>query len=105
MKRGIPNVLMDLDNRAKKINPRLLPPAEMAAEQYRTDLGGTISEPCYFGTDPLQSNTKKALRDQSFCAQYSFKLLFCDVSNGCGSSFRSALKFFIGISYRMANSS
>ncbi len=30
MKRGIPNVVMDLDNRAKKINPQLLPSARSA---------------------------------------------------------------------------
>lgn len=102
MKRGIPNVVMNLDNRAKKINPELLPSVEEAVEQY----DGVISQPCSFGTDPLQQCTaKKTIRYDTFCSKYSFKILFCEVSNGCGSTFICALKFLIDITYRLAYSS
>ncbi len=57
MKRGIPNVVMNLDNRAKKINPQLLPSARSAVQRYQSQ-GGVISEPCSFGRDPLESNDK-----------------------------------------------
>jgi hypothetical protein len=104
MKRGIPNVLMRLDNRSKKIDPQLLPSVRAAIEEY-SDHGGTISEPCSFGTDPLGSNdVKKGIRYQTFCSRYSFKSLFCDVSNGCGSSFKEALCYLIDVTYRLAHS-
>lgn len=105
MKRGVPNVLMDLDNRAKKIDPQLLPSATTAVQQYNSN-GGVISGPCCFGTDPLEGNTRmKDIRHETFCSRFSFKSLFCDVSNGCGSSFTSALMFLIDITYRLAHSS
>lgn len=105
MKRGIPKVLMELDNRAKRINPQFLPSTTVAVQQYGVN-GGTISGPCSFGTDPLETNTwKKMIRYQSFCSRYSFKSLFCEVSNGCGSSFSNALKFLIDVTYRLAHSS
>lgn len=104
MKRGVPNIIMNLDNRAKHIDPDLLPSAAVAIEQYRTN-GGNISDPCSFGSDPIGSNTsKKDIRYHSFTSHYSFNTLFCEVSNGCGSSFSSGLRFFIDVTYRLANS-
>lgn len=105
MKRGVPNTLMDLDNRAKIINPQILPTTAVAVQQYR-DNGGTISEPCWFGRDPLETNTEmKTIRYESFCSRYSFKSLFCDASNGCSTSFQEALKFLIDVTYRLAHTS
>lgn len=102
MKRGIPNAVMGLDNRCKKVNPNLLPSTEEAIQQY----DGVISQPCSFGIDPLQQYTaKKTIRYDSFCSKYSFKMLFCEVSNGCDSTFISALKYLIDITYRLAYSS
>lgn len=104
MKRGIPNVLMRSDSRSKQIDPQLLPSMRAAIEQY-SDQGGTISEPCSFGRDPLESSdVKKGIRYQTFCSRYSFKSLFCDVSSGCGSSYKEALLYFIDITYRLAHS-
>ena len=95
MRRGIPDVLMSLDNRVKVIDSRLLPSTRSAVEQYSS-----------FGRDPLESsNMKKSIRHETFCSQFSFKSLFCDASNGCGSSFRNALKFLIDVTYRLAHSS
>ena len=102
MNRGIPNILMRSDNRSKQIDPRLLPSVRSATEQYNAH-GGTISEPCSFGIDPLEySDMKKSIRYETFCSRYSFKSLFCDVSNGCGSSFKEALCYFIDVTYRLA---
>lgn len=106
MKRGVPNVLMNLDNRAKKINHQLLPSTDTAMQQYSATTGGTISEPCSFGTDPLEADPRKMMiRYESFCSQFSLNSLFCEASNGCGSSFCNALKFLIDVSYRLSHSS
>ena len=86
MRRGIPNALMELDNRARKIYPQLLPSTTTAIQQYSLN-GGTISDPCCFGIDPLQSSNAKTI-----------------ISNGCGSSFRSALMFLIDVTFRLAHS-
>lgn len=102
MKRGVPNRLMNLDNRTKKIAPRLLPRTEEAVQLYP----GTISEPCAFGTDPLESSTsKKNIRFESFCSRYSFEILFGEVSNGCGTSFAKASLLLIDITYRLSSTS
>ena len=104
MKRGIPNVVMNLDNRTRKIDSQLLPSPSVAAQQYRMN-GGTISEPCSFGYDPLEGNSdKKNIRFEAFCSRYSFHTLFCEVSNGCEDNFKNALKYFIDITYRLAHS-
>ena len=106
IKRGIPNVMMNVNNRAKKIDSRLLPSTDVAIQQYAAVTSGTISEPCSFGTDPLETfSDKKAIRYQSFSSHYSFQTLFFEVSNGCGSSFCSALKYLIDVTYRLAHSS
>ena len=102
MKRGVPNRLMNLDNRAKRVDPTLLPSVEQAVQMYP----GAISEPCSFGVDPLETNiSKKTIRLESFCSRYSFQTLFSEVSNGCGSSFASALLFLIDTTYRLSSSS
>lgn len=101
MKRGIPDKLMNFDNRARKITATLLPSTTEAVEAYP----GNISEPCSYGTDPLESSAlKKSVRYESFCSRYSFQILFSEVSNGCGSSFAEALLFFIDVTYRLSNS-
>ncbi len=104
MKRGIPNVIMNLDNRAKKINPQLLPSARSAVQRYQSQ-GGVISKPCSFGRDPLESNdVKQGIRYETFCSHYSFMSLFCEVSNGSETTFKDALKFVIDVTYRLAHS-
>ena len=105
MKRGVSDIVMTLDNRTKKINSQLLPSTRSAVERYSAQ-GGAISEPCTFGRDPSEnSDTKKVIRYETFCSRYSFKSLFCDISNGSGLSFRNALIFFIDVTYRLAHSS
>ena len=102
MKRVVPNRLMNLDNRAKRIDPTLLPTTEEAVQLYP----GTISEPCSFGTDPLEfSASKKNIRSEAFYSRFSFETLFGEVSNGCGASFTKALLFLIDTTYRLSSSS
>ena len=79
MKRGIPNRMMNLDNRTRKIDLSLLPESDEAVQLYP----GIISPPCNFGVDPLHSDdSKKNIRLEVFCSRYSFELLFSEVSNG-----------------------
>ena len=100
MQRGIPNKLMNEDNRARKIHPSLLLSVEEAVEQY----AGHLSEPCVFGTDPLELNYElKEIRQKSFCSKYSFESLFCEVSNGCGNTFKNALLYLIDITCRLSH--
>ena len=104
MKRGIPNKLMDADNRTRKVHPSLVPTTEEAVERYRLS-GGRISDPCFFGTDPLETNEElKTVRYEAFSSKFSFEFLFCEVTNGCGSSFHNALLFLIDITYRLSHS-
>lgn len=101
-KRGIPDQLMNKDNRAKKISPSLLPQTSIAVQMYRND-GGSISEPTIFGVDPLASDVRKqSIRLQAFLSSYSFEKLFYEVSNDYGHNFKKALKFFIDITYRLS---
>ena len=96
-------MLMNRDNRAKRIDLCLLP---SEAVSHYTSAGGCLAGPCQFGTDPLElCPTKKDIRLQSFCSKFNFKALFCDVSNGCGSSFSSAFKYFVDVTYRLSHSS
>lgn len=105
MKRGVPNTLMNQDNRTKRIDLRLLPSVQEAVSRY-TSAGGCLAGPCQFGTDPLElCPMKKGIRFQSFCSKFNFKALFCDVSNDCGSSFSNAFKYFADITYRLSHSS
>ena len=86
MRRGIPNRLMNVDNRARRIDSSLMPTVEEAVNQYQLT-GGRISEPCSFGTDPLEfNNILKEIRYKAFISKFSFQNLFCHVSNGCGES-------------------
>jgi len=105
MIRGVPNRLMNLDNRAKRIDSSLLPMTAEAKAQYNSS-GGNISDPFHFGIDPLESSISlKTIRYESFCRRYSFQTLFCEVSNGCGTLFAKALLFLIDTSYRLSHSS
>ena len=97
--------MMNSDSRSKKVNSQLVQSTRAAIEEYSAH-GGCITELCVFGRDPLEGdNDKRSIRYETFCSRYEFKSLFCEVSNGCGSSFRNALKFLIDISYRLAHSS
>lgn len=101
MKRGIPNRMMNLDNRTRKIDLSLLPETDEAVQLYP----GIISPPCNFGVDPLHSDdSKKNIRLEVFCSRYSFELLFSEVSNGSIFSFVHALLFFIDTTYRLSSS-
>lgn len=104
MKRGIPNRLMNVDNRTRQIHPSLVPSTEEAVRQYELT-GGRISSPSFFGADPLELNNElKVIRSESFTSKFSYESLFYEVSNGCGDSFRKALLFFIDVTHRLSHS-
>ena len=93
---------MNSDNRVRRIQPSLLPHMQEAIDLY-TSNGGSLSDPKIFGEDPLASNSsKKQIRLAAFTAKYSFDDIFHEVSNGNGTTFKSALKYFIDITYRLS---
>jgi len=53
--KGIPNVLMDRENRTAKVDPAMIPSVQDAVQQYES-LGGTLTTFSPFGIDPLESN-------------------------------------------------
>ena len=82
----------------------MLPSTQEAVEQYNL-AGGRIFETCAFGTDPVEMKDElKQIRYESFTSKYSFEILFCEVSNGCGDTFKNALLFLIDITYRLSHS-
>ena len=103
MPRGVPNVLMNKDNRAKKVHPGVLPSPDAAVQQYSAS-GGRISDPLTFGVDPLSGDPAKiAIRKQAFLSKYpSFETIFDGVCNGVFEPFRSALLFLVDITYRLS---
>ena len=77
-------------------------PAE-ALERYR-QAGGRITDPTYFGTDPLMAdNSKLEMREQAFRARFpSFEPVFHTLVNGNGSMFQEGLLFLCDVTYRLS---
>ena len=93
----IPNVRMSSNNRARKINPHLLP----AAVQFYEERGGRLREVSEFGRDPIANNTDKYRnRMQAFTEKYPY--IFSSLVNGNTVPFKNALKFYISITYRLS---
>ena len=94
----IPNVRMSSNNRARKINPHLLP-TSIAAVQLYEERGGRLREVSEFGQDPIANNTDKyRIRMQAFTEKYpSFEYIFSSLVNGNTVPFKNALKFYISI--------
>ena len=101
--RGVPDVLCQLNNRARKIPPARLPLPEQAVQAYRNTTG-VLTDPSPYGNDPLaQDSTKKDLRMQAFHDRFpSFDAIFHDLVNGNSAVFKQALLFFIDITRRMS---
>lgn len=105
MPRGIPHQLMLADNRAKKLDPRILPSPAEAVHMYEVH-GGHLTEEGHFGKDPLANDTEKCrIRETAFIDRYpSFEPAFHNIVNGNDALFREELKYFIDISYRLSAS-
>ena len=98
----IPNVRMSSNNRARKINPHLLPTSSAAVQLYE-ERGGRLREVSEFGRDPIANNTDKyRIRMQAFTEKYpSFEYIFSSLVNG-NTVPLNALKFYISITYRLS---
>lgn len=102
--KGVPDVLCQVDNRARQISPGRIPRPEQASQAYRNRVG-ILTDPAPFGSDPLeQDSVRKGLRMQVFHDRFpSFDAIFHELVNGNSSSFRDALLFFIDITRRMSS--
>jgi hypothetical protein len=105
VKAHIPERAMKANNKAKKINPHLLPHPQSAVQQYRSN-GGQITDPDQSIIDPLLNAPNKLdIRLQSFTKRYpSFEPIFHNVVNGNKAIFIDATKYFIDITYRLFQS-
>ena len=102
MPRGIPNQLMLADNRAKKLDPRILPTPAEAVRMYE-EHGGHLTEEGHFGRDPLANDAEKCrIRETAFMDRYPSA--FHNIVNGNDTLFREELKYFIDITYRLSAS-
>ena len=83
MRRGVPNVLMQQDNRTQCITQSVIPPPEQAAQMYRDNVG-RLTDPAPFGSDPLAENhEKKIIRQASFGSRYpSYEDIFHQLVKG-----------------------
>ena len=102
--RGIPNILMDRDNRARQIPATLLPDPQQAVQMYR-DSGGSLTDPASYGDDPLAENdNKKQIRERCFGERFSLETVFHKLVNGDSSPFREAILFYIDVTRRLSSS-
>lgn len=102
--RGIPNQLMLKNNKARMIDPRVIPTSDQAVQLYEQN-GGRLTEPVQFGRDPLECDAmKKTIREQAFQEKYpSLDLMFHQLVNGDTTLFQQALKFYISTTHRLSH--
>ena len=100
--KGIPNVLMHKNNKAKIIDVVNLPEADQALQMYENE-GGNINRSSEFGQDPLKERADlKNIREENFFEQYSsFDDFFHTVVHYDFSMFRTGLLYFIDISKQL----
>ena len=84
------------------MNSAVLPSAEDAFQHY-TSLGGTLTEPHAFGSDPLEGNAhQQQIRHDVFFEKYNtFDPIFHAIVNGNDLLFREGLKFLIDTTQRL----
>ena len=99
--RGVPNRLMQQDNRARVIAPSLLPSTDQAIRLYERS-GGRLSDPTPFGSDPLHGE-RREMRDQAFSRRYpSIDSIFHRLVNGDNLPYKQALLFLIDLTRRLS---
>ena len=99
--RGVPNRLMQQDNRARPITPSLLPPTDRAIQLYESN-GGRLTDPTPFGTDPLQGD-RREMREQAFNRRYpSIDSIFHRLVNRDNLLLKQALLFLIDVTRRLS---
>lgn len=105
MPRGIPDVLMMRNNRAKRIDVSMLPSPDLALRMYR-NAGGSLTDPEPFGNDPICTNQEKVdIRESAFLKKFpSFSDMFHEIVNGESSKFKKGLLYYIDITKRLTAS-
>ena len=99
--RGVPNRLMQQDNRARAITPSLLPLTDQAVQLYESS-GGRLSDPTPFGSDPLHGD-RQEMRDRAFHQRYPlFDSIFHQLVNGDNLAFKQGLLFLIDLNRRLS---
>ena len=91
-------------NCVKQIVPSLLPDPSRAVQLYE-QTGGRIREISNFGRDPIANDASKCdVRNQAFTEKCpSFGDIFSNLVNGNPLPFKSALKFYIDVTRRLAS--
>ena len=99
----IPNDVMHRDNQVTRLDLRHLPSASQAVSMYHQE-GGRISDEAQYGEDPLHGDAaKSSIRTQAFGDRYpSFDNIFHELVNSNPSLFKSALLFYIDVTYRLS---
>ncbi len=101
----IPYELMEVGNKATKIDSHLIPQPDQAASDYRHN-GGRITDPQDSSNDPLFNDPiKKDIRFNSFTKRFpSFEVIFYNTVNENPSIFVEALAYYITLTFRLYNS-
>ena len=89
------------------LDQRYLPNPPEAVRLYEQETGGRISEESGFGLDPIGTDANKcSIKKQAFFDRYpSFEDIFNNLINSNSVVFRSALLYYIDITYRLFRSS
>lgn len=105
MPRGVPDILMQQNNKTKKIPPHMLPALDQATEAYRNN-SGTLTDPAPYGCDPLEQDAdKKRIRVQAFHDRFpSFEDILHNLVNGHSTVFKQALLFYMDVTHRLSHS-
>ena len=94
---------MSRNNKAAIVNISALPSVAEALRHY-TSLGGTLTEPHPFGSDPLEGNPSlKQVRQDLFKERFpSFEPIFASTVAGDNKKFKEGLTFYIAITKRLS---
>lgn len=93
---------MTRDNRVKKIDIRILPTPNEAAELLRGS-GGSLMDPSDYGSDPIANDlNKSSIRERHFLEKYNFTVIFSELVNAESHTFEKALLYYIVITKRLS---
>ena len=101
----VPVVEMRASYKVRPVNAATVPSSVQAVTEY-TQSGGHLTDPQNNSMDPLEGDrVKQEIRESSFAQQFpSIDCIFHALVNYDGSLFTAAVKFYIDINFRLANS-
>ena len=99
----IPNVVAERTSRVRSVDVTLIPNVDEAVQMY-TDAGGTITQECSFGIDPLAAHQNLKNRREAHFSQMigSFTGVYNNVISGDGSLLQSAILLFFNTTTELA---